>query len=122
MSDSKKVLFVEDQQALQQLMLFELTDMGHRVVAADNGLEALEQLEQQSFDVIVTDLFMPEMGGIELIEVVKKSHPELPIIVLSASRHHDVKEQLTVLGVPHFIDKPITADKISLLNHLIEAL
>lgn len=122
MSENKRVLLVEDQKMLQQLMLFELMDHGHDLTTADNGKEALEKLDINAFDVLVTDLFMPEMGGIELIEQVREQQLPLPIIVLSASRQVEIKEQLAQLEVNNFIDKPITEDKMELLNHLIEAL
>lgn len=122
MSSSKRVLLVEDQHMLQQLMLFELMAFDYAVDTADNGVQALEKLQQQAFDVVVTDLFMPEMGGIELIETLKEQQSPLPIIVLSASRQDDIKEKLAGLGVHNFIDKPMTEDKLVLLNHLIEAL
>jgi CheY-like chemotaxis protein len=122
MSEQKHVLLVEDQQMLQQLMQFELSDHGHELCTADNGVQALEQLQKHNFDVIVTDLFMPEMGGIELIETIRQQNIDLPVIVLSASRQSEIKEKLATLGIHNFIDKPITDDKITLLNHLIEAL
>ena len=122
MSETKRVLLVEDQQILQQLMMFELQGQGFDVTTKSNGLEALNCIEQQDFDVVVTDLFMPEMGGIELIERVKEIKPDLPFIALSASRQEEIKQQLNTLGVPNFIDKPITDDKLVLLGHLIEAM
>ncbi|MCJ8271715.1 MAG: response regulator, partial [Psychrosphaera sp.] len=111
MADKRRILLVEDQQILCQLMSFELAEEGHEVTFAGDGVQAMALLEKVSFDIVVTDLYMPEMGGIELIKTMQTKNIELPIIVLSASRQGDVATELTSLGVEHFIDKPITDDK-----------
>jgi two-component system response regulator GlrR len=122
MAETKKVLLVEDQAILLQLMSMELQMAGFDLATASNGLEALKVLEKQPIDVLVTDLYMPEMGGIELIEQMIEQYPDIPVIVLSASRYGDISRQLEAIGVFNFVDKPITAEKISLLLHLIEVL
>jgi CheY-like chemotaxis protein len=104
------------------LMSFELQDAGYEVATAMHGIEALEVLKKQTFDVVVTDLFMPEMGGMELIEIMQEQKIDLPIIVLSASRSEDIKLSLSEMNVHHFIDKPITDDKMTLLLFLISIL
>lgn len=118
----KRILLVDDQKFMVQLLSFELIEAGHDVSVAYNGVEALEALYSDNYDVLVTDLFMPEMGGTELIENLKLQQIELPTIVLSASRNGKVAEKLNDLGVSHFIDKPITDEKVSLLQHLVEIL
>jgi DNA-binding NtrC family response regulator len=103
-------------------MSMELQGAGHDVSMAEHGREALAILEKKTFEIVVTDLYMPEMGGIELIEHMNGLYPEMPVIVLSASRYGDISRQLEALGVFNFVDKPITEDKIALLLHLIEVL
>ena len=122
MADKRRILLVEDQQILCQLMSFELAEEGHEVTFAGDGVQAMALLEKVSFDIVVTDLYMPEMGGIELIKTMQTKNIELPIIVLSASRQGDVATELTSLGVEHFIDKPITDDKMTLLLFYIGVL
>jgi CheY-like chemotaxis protein len=122
MPEARRVLLVEDQSILSQLMSFELQDAGYEVATAMHGIEALEVLKKQTFDVVVTDLFMPEMGGMELIEIMQEQKIDLPIIVLSASRSEDIKLSLSEMNVHHFIDKPITDDKMTLLLFLISIL
>ena len=122
MPQMKKVLLVEDQTILLQLMSMELQMAGYDLATAENGLEALEILNKQPVDVLVTDLYMPEMGGIELIEKMIEQFPDIPVIVLSASRYGDISRHLEAIGVFNFVDKPITEDKITLLLHLIDVL
>ena len=119
---NKRILLVDDQKVMAQLLSFELTSVGHKVTVAYNGVEALTTLYSQTFDVLVTDLFMPEMGGMELIQNIKHQKMEIPTIVLSASRKGEVAQKLIDMGIIHFIDKPITDDKITLLTHLIDTM
>lgn len=122
MADKKRVLLVEDQKILSQLMSFELKAADHEVTLASDGVQALALLDRLSFDVVVTDLYMPEMGGIELIKHMQQKNIDLPIIVLSASRQGDIADQLNDLGIDHFIDKPVTDDKMTLLLFYISVL
>lgn len=121
MSDKKRVLLVEDQAMLAKMMRLELLDEGHDVTLAANGVEAKAFLDSQPFDVLVTEVYMPDMDGIELIRQVKQQM-SLPTIVLSASRFSDIKAEIEQLGVELFIDKPITDEKLTLLLHLISVL
>jgi CheY-like chemotaxis protein len=120
-SDKKRVLLVEDQAMLAKMMRLELLDEGHDVTLAANGVEAKAFLDSQPFDVLVTEVYMPDMDGIELIRQVKQQM-SLPTIVLSASRFSDIKAEIEQLGVELFIDKPITDEKLTLLLHLISVL
>jgi CheY-like chemotaxis protein len=122
MTQGKSILLVEDQRVLAQLTSMELNNAGHQVTLASHGLEALTFLNEAEFDLLITDLYMPEMGGIELIQQIKQQKLEIPIIVLSASHKGDVQIMLSELGVEHFVDKPLTDTKIALLLHLVKVL
>lgn len=122
MAQTKQILLVEDQKVLAKLLSLELLNVGHQVTVAYHGVEALKLLSNKVFDLVITDLFMPEMGGIELIKNIKQLKMTVPIIVLSASHKGDVKTQLSELGIEQFIDKPVTNEKMALLLHLIKML
>jgi CheY-like chemotaxis protein len=122
MADMRRILLVEDQKTLAQLMGFELSGEGHEVTIAGDGVQAMALLQKESFEMVITDLYMPEMGGMELIKTMQSKNIDLPIIVLSASRQVDVAAELTTLGIEHFIDKPITDDKMTLLLFYISVL
>ena len=122
MPNTKRILLAEDQAILAKLMSLELMAEGHQVTVAVNGVEAKALLDEQTFDLLITDVYMPEMDGIELIGALAEQQIKLPIIVLSASRLSALSADLEKLGVEHFIDKPITGEKLSLLLHLISIL
>ena len=79
------VLIVEDEQALRRLLVKQVHNMNLHVLEAENGSEALQKVGEQQPNIIlvVTDIMMPEMGGIELVDTLRSSDPELPAIFIS---------------------------------------
>lgn len=78
-----RILIVEDTPDFRQMMVEMLETAGHRVAAAENGNAALAQLERDSFDLLVTDVLMPESDGIELIRALGRKGWSLPILAVS---------------------------------------
>lgn len=79
-----KILIVDDDEVSLFNLKNHLLRQGYEVVCASNGLDALSLLNKQPFDVLISDLVMPEMSGIELMHQVKAQHPSLPFIVITA--------------------------------------
>lgn len=77
------VLFVDDQEEILFLIKRMLKDEPYKVLFANSGEEALEVIKNNEIDVIVTDVIMPNMSGLELLEIVKESHPDMVRIILS---------------------------------------
>lgn len=78
-----QLLLVEDERSLRRVFSIFLQRSGHSVVEADNGIEGLKAYQAQIFDIVISDLMMPEMGGIELIRKVRELSPLVPIIAMS---------------------------------------
>lgn len=78
-----RILIVEDTPDFRQMMVEMLETAGHQVAAAENGNAALAQLERDSFDLLVTDVLMPESDGIELIRALGRKGWSLPILAVS---------------------------------------
>src|SRR5688500_1343270 len=78
-----RILVVDDQRANIQLVQLILRETGHTVHAANNGAGALAQLETEPCDLLITDMFMPIMDGIELITRCRELYPGLPIVAIS---------------------------------------
>ena len=100
-----RILIADDNDVLIRSLAFILDEVGYSVVSASTGLEALAHLNSSAeFSLLITDLVMPDMEGIELITLLKKSHPDLPVVALSGSVDGlDIAKQL---GVKHTIAKP----------------
>jgi DNA-binding NtrC family response regulator len=79
-----KVLIVDDEPGLRTTLAANLELEGFEVAEAENGDDALRQLEAQPFDVVLTDIRMPGMSGVELFQVIKRRHPNVPVVLTTA--------------------------------------
>ncbi len=102
------ILLVEDDSAVRGVLSEALTVRGFRVLAADNGQEALRLLDQEPIDVLLADVVMPELNGIELAKQAKLLHPEIRII-LATGYLSRAKE---AMSVGKLLFKPLRADDI----------
>lgn len=106
-----KVLYAEDDQMMQKMVAYSLIRMGHEVITVDNGNEAVELLESESFDFIILDIFMPHMSGLDVARYIRTNlKSEVPVVVVSRSSQTDLKEEARKIGVTEFITKPLEPD------------
>jgi CheY-like chemotaxis protein len=89
----KRVLFVDDEPSMREIMAMLLNEEGYNVSTASDGLDALSQLRVSPPDLIISDINMPRMSGRELLSVVRRRFPAIPVIVISGS--YDIND-----GVP----------------------
>ena len=83
MSTAQHILVVDDDPMLRDLLVKTLEAIGHMAVAAENGLQALSLLQQQTFSIVISDIKMPEMDGVELLRRIRSAHPGLPVLFIS---------------------------------------
>ncbi len=104
------ILLVEDDESVRMLTLRALREAGYRVVDARNGREALELVRPGSleFDAVVTDIVMPGMGGTDLREELRRTHPHVPVLYISASQFDDARQKGLVGPGDPFLQKPFT--------------
>lgn len=114
----KKVLIVDDENLFLESLSEGLADLSDEfvVVTASDGRDALEKLDSEPADLIVTDLKMPVMDGFELLARMQRSHPHLPVIVMTAFGTPDIEKHIQSLDAYDYLEKPIDiqvlADKI----------
>ena len=80
----KRILVADDEMSIRLLYSEELREEGYEVFTASNGREALEVVEKEPLDLIILDIKMPEMNGIEVLRRIKELHPNLPVLLSSA--------------------------------------
>lgn len=118
--DPQSILVVDDEQQVCDILAEALTFMGHTVRVAKDGLEALQAMEKFSFDIVVTDMDMPRMDGMELIRHLVTDRNTLDIIAITG---HSMKYKYTdvvAAGAADFITKPFTLNELEAkLNRLI---
>ena len=110
-----KILLVEDEEAIKQKLMNNVpwSDYGFDpVLGASNGLEALTILEQNSIDIMVTDVQMPKMNGIELIKEIKKRDYQLKIVVISGFAEFEYAQESIKLNVSDYLLKPFASRKL----------
>ena len=104
----KKILMAEDSPSVRQLMSFTLRGAGYDVVEATDGLEALKLFESEEIDMVITDLNMPKMNGLELTRTLRgdANNRFMPIIILTAVEDEELRSDVRAAGASAWIPKP----------------
>jgi signal transduction histidine kinase/CheY-like chemotaxis protein len=108
---SLKILLAEDNLVNQRVAMTMLGKMGHRVTLATNGQKALEQWRQSDFDLILMDVQMPEMSGLEATTQIRREEAtgaHVPIIAMTASAMNEEQDRCLAAGMDNFISKPVS--------------
>jgi len=110
----KVVLVVDDSSTVRKFIAASLNMKGFRVVTAADGVEALERMPAEKFDLIITDLNMPDMDGFEFIRSLRETpeYRDIPIIVLSSMTDLKNKDYALELGAVAFLEKPLSTEAI----------
>ncbi len=113
MTNKKTILVVEDQKVLAMMTQSWLEDIGTNVVLASNGIKAKNCLMKQPIDIVITDLVMPEMDGLGLLNWMKKHDINLPTIVISGISDKDQLDEIKQFSnVIKILEKPLTMDQL----------
>lgn len=108
-----KILVVDDEPSVRKALEFFLKQEGYDITTANGGAQALQLLLSNSYDLVTTCIIMPGMNGMELIEIVKKIFPDIPVIIISAvTSCIDRAEAVLHLGVFDLITKPVDRDEL----------
>jgi CheY-like chemotaxis protein len=106
-SDVVKVLLAEDSAPVRKLLARILQEGGCAVVQASDGLEALEHLQKQTVHVALLDTNMPRMGGVAAAQEIRRQHPEIKIILMSAAYEASLNLNPATVGVDALLPKPV---------------
>jgi len=118
--ESMKILVVDDEAPIRDMIKKGLFQMGgFDVEVAKNGLEAIEKIEKDVFDLVLTDLKMPGMDGLELLKTIKGTRPEVMVILMTAYGSIETAVEAMKMGANDYITKPI--DLNELLIHISKA-
>ncbi len=113
--EKQVILIVEDDSNVGESIRLLLEKRGYSILLASNGKEALPLFRQEMVDLVITDLVMPKMDGMALLEAVKKLRPETEVIVISAQGTIEKAVQAMKMGAFDFIEKPINPKVIALV-------
>jgi two-component system chemotaxis response regulator CheB len=110
----KKVLIVDDEETLTWSMARSLSKDKdkYEVIIANNGREALAQLEKNKIDLVITDIRMPDINGLDLLVKIKKGYPQTKVIIMTAYGSSDVQKEANQRGSLYYVEKPFEISDI----------
>src|SRR5690606_7194006 len=103
-----KILIIEDEAAIRRVLVKILSEENkdYEVFEAEDGLQGMEIVKDEEFDLILCDIKMPKMDGIEVLEAIKKIKPEIPVVMISGHGDLDTAVQTMRMGAFDYISKP----------------
>ena len=116
----KRILIIDDDQTVLSVMSDLLTFLGYDVKATSEGLEGVDLLQQEAFDLVIVDMIMPQVGGLALSKVIRQEKPQIPILAISG--HYE--KLLSTVHKPEvdaILPKPVTLETLrTTLNDMFE--
>ena len=110
-----RILVVDDEESIREFFEIMLKREGYQVLTASNGIEALETLNKQSADLIISDIQMPEMSGMEFLSKVKERDPDTVMIMITAFASTETAVEAMKLGAYDYIQKPFKIDEVKIV-------
>ncbi len=117
----KTILLVDDEAGIRRVLDIALSDMGYRVFTAENGVEGLKIFNEERPLIVLTDIKMPEMDGIELLRHIKRSSPDTEVILITGHGDMDLAIKSVKYEATDFVTKPINDEVLEIaLNRALE--
>jgi len=115
-----RILVVDDEDIVRTSCTRTLSPEGYEVKLAKNGVDGLKMASEERFDLVLTDLKMPDMDGIEVLRIIKEKWPETAVIIVTGYQTVDTAVKAIKLGAYDYIEKPFTPD--ALISAVAEAM
>ena len=121
-TDKKRILIVEDDEEMRSLLKDFFMEEGFEIDAVSNGSEAFRRLVKEPFDLVITDIRMPGLTGLDILPGIKKLQPETSIIVITAFGSEEVHRRAFERGATAYLEKPIHFHKLrELINEMVSS-
>lgn len=111
------ILFVDDDREILELVREYLAEVGYRVEVVDNGVKALEMIKDTPFDIVFTDIKMPDIDGLELLSAIKEYRPETEVIIVTGHGSMESAIKAMKFGSYDYLQKPF---KLNVLKIIID--
>jgi len=105
------ILVVDDEQGIREVLQDVLADEGHRVITVEDGFRALEILQEGTVDLVILDVWLPNMGGIDVLKRIRDDWPEIEVVVISGHANINMAVQAVKIGAFDFLEKPLSLEK-----------
>lgn len=122
MQESKRLLIVDDEETLtfSLYQTFIFSKNNYEVVTASSAEEALKKMQDQPFHLVLSDISMPGMSGLQLLEHIRRHYPDTAVIIMTAYGNEEKKDEAMAKGAIHYIEKPFEIKEVKRL--VMEAL
>lgn len=107
-----KILSIEDSDFERNVLSNIIEDEGHELVEAENGETGLEKYEEEDPDLVLLDLRLPDIDGLDVLEKLKDRDPNVKVVVVSIVREEETIQEAKDLGAEDYIEKPVDEDKL----------
>src|SRR5471030_262239 len=121
MSQQPHILIADDERSIRLMLETGLTLNGFRVTAVRTGREALEAASSGQFDAVLSDIYMPDGSGLELVESLRAVDAGIPIVLMTAQGSLEVAVEAVRRGASDFIGKPFDISAVALLRRFMDA-
>jgi two-component system nitrogen regulation response regulator NtrX len=106
-----QILIVDDEEGIRQVLRDCLEDEGYKVTLAEDGFQALQVLAAEPVDLMILDVWLPNMGGIDVLKKAKQEYPDLEVVVISGHGNINLAVQAVKMGAFDFLEKPLSLEK-----------
>ena len=110
------VLVIDDEAGIRDVLREILSDEGYQVYTAEDGIEGLRTVERERVDLAILDVWLPNMGGIDVLQQLKEQKPDLEVIVISGHGNIDLAVKAVKLGAFDFLEKPLSLDRVTTIT------
>ncbi len=117
MPNPARVLVVDDEARIRELLVETLEAIGYQSYGASGGGEALDKLRAEQFDLVISDIIMPGMSGLELLTHIQKRHRGIPVVIITGNAYKEIAETAEKAGAAAFLAKPF---RISHIEQVME--
>jgi len=112
-----RILIIEDDEEMRSLLEDVLGEEGFKTESVSNGSEGLRKVTKEPFDLILTDIRMPGLTGLDILPAIKRLQPEASVIVITAFGNEEIHRRSVEKGAAGYLEKPIHMDKLKTLVH-----
>ncbi|MGI9255873.1 MAG: sigma-54-dependent transcriptional regulator, partial [Salinispira sp.] len=115
------ILVIDDEQGIREIFQDILKDEGYQVFTAADGIQGLNMLQNEVIDLVFLDVWLPGMGGIEVLQNIKEKFPRIEVVIISGHANIELAVKAMKLGAYDMLEKPIGIDRIlQLCKHVLE--
>ncbi|HEX4046662.1 MAG TPA: response regulator [Elusimicrobiota bacterium] len=107
-----RLLVIDDELGIRDMFSHLIGGLGHEVVTVSRGREAVKRAGAKPFDIVFCDMMMPGMNGFEVLDVLKKSHRDLPVVIMTGYTTEETESEAKMLGAFAFVTKPFEVGEI----------